>query len=139
MDEAEKDYNDSVGYTLHQISRAVNETSGHNVRLSPDLAKRIRNITAPELIVKRDNLLKQVTISEDLSDKWSWQVAPARVQDIATFAKTHFGITVTPYQLEFLEAAVKAEPGTILARPGRAMGMSTCRKILAEYTKEVEK
>ncbi len=77
MDKSEKDYKDGVGYALHQISWAVRETDGTNVRLSPDLAKRIRDTTAPELIAKRDNLLKRVTISEDLSDKWSWQVAPA--------------------------------------------------------------
>lgn len=77
MNKPEKDYTDGVGYALHQILQAVNETGGTNVRLSPDLAKRMRNLTAPDLIVKRDNLLKQATISEDLSDKWGWQVAPA--------------------------------------------------------------
>lgn len=64
---------------------------------------------------------------------------PVNKPDIASFAKTYLGITVTPYQLEFLEAAMKAEPGTILARPGRAMGMSTCRKILAEYARKETK
>ncbi len=58
--------------------------------------------------------------------------------DIATFAKTHFGITVTPYQLKFLEAAMEAKPGTILVRPGRVAGMTTYRKILAEYAKEIK-
>lgn len=64
---------------------------------------------------------------------------PVEKPDLATFAKDILGITVTPYQLKFLEAAVKAEPGVILAHPGRSAGMTTCRKILAEYARKETK